>query len=130
LSKLDDTDAYNTKASADKNAHSTDKATYNTAVTTTKTAEAAVTKDVANKAAVATTSKGKAYAALVKTHTDAVSAEAKAKAAMTLSGQYDTQNTDFADVIANRLVWSKKDLTNLTTDAKANMATKKEATDL
>jgi len=129
LSALDDTDAYNTKASADKDTHSTDKATYNTAVTTTKTAEAAVTKDVANKDSTDATKKA-AYAKLVKTHTDAVSAEAKAKAAMTLSGQYDTQNTDFADVIANRLVWSKKDLTNLTTDAKANMATKKEATDL
>lgn len=125
MSKLDDTDAYNTFASGDKDTHSTDKATYNTAVTTTTKAAAAVT------AAKDTTADEKtAHAKLVKTHTDAVTAEAKAKAAMTLSGQYDTQNTDFADVIANRLVWSKKDLTNLTTDAKANMATKKEATDL
>jgi len=60
------------------------KAALVTATSATKTAETAVTADVANKDKAATTALGKAYAALVKTHTDAVSAEKKANEKVTL----------------------------------------------
>jgi len=78
LTALADTDDYNTKASADKKAHSTDKSSYSKAKSATKKAATAVTADKANSKAKATTSKGKAYAKLVKTYTDAVSTEAAA----------------------------------------------------